>query len=150
MPLHRGTSRAVVSENIREMADAGHPLRQAVAAALHEKRLSAHTGDRTMDGTRQHKNLAMGKAIDGEGSNFGVPSFGQVNGGMTHPDAAHPTQMMPHGANSKMLKDGHRAGPPHVSRGDGKMPATAHSDHGPHHLPSEGGFGVPSMKSVNG
>jgi hypothetical protein len=29
-----------------------------------------------------------------------------------------------------------RAGPPHISRGGGKLPATAHSDHGPHHIPS--------------
>lgn len=34
MPLMNGTSRAVVSENIREMVNAGHPQDQAVAAAL--------------------------------------------------------------------------------------------------------------------
>ena len=35
MPLKRGNSRATISQNIREMVSAGHPQRQAVAAALH-------------------------------------------------------------------------------------------------------------------
>lgn len=34
IPLRKGASRAVVSENIREMIQAGHPQKQAVAAAL--------------------------------------------------------------------------------------------------------------------
>lgn len=34
MPLRKGRSQAVISENIREMVDAGHPQRQAVAASL--------------------------------------------------------------------------------------------------------------------
>jgi hypothetical protein len=35
MPLTKGNSRATISSNIREMVAAGHPQRQAVAAALH-------------------------------------------------------------------------------------------------------------------
>lgn len=34
MPLAKGKSRKVISSNIREMMDAGHPQKQAVAAAL--------------------------------------------------------------------------------------------------------------------
>lgn len=35
-PLRKGTSRATVAANIREMKNAGHPTDQAVAAALRE------------------------------------------------------------------------------------------------------------------
>lgn len=34
MPLRRGKSKETVSHNIREMIKAGHPKKQAVAAAL--------------------------------------------------------------------------------------------------------------------
>jgi len=38
MPLKKGRSKKVISENIKEMMEAGHPQRQAVAAALHQAR----------------------------------------------------------------------------------------------------------------
>jgi hypothetical protein len=34
MPLKSGKGKKVVSQNVREMVKAGHPQRQAVAAAL--------------------------------------------------------------------------------------------------------------------
>lgn len=34
MPLKRGRSRKTVSENVRELMDAGYPQKQAVAIAL--------------------------------------------------------------------------------------------------------------------
>jgi hypothetical protein len=37
-PLKKGTSDKVVSNNIREMRKAGYPQRQAVAAAMRQKR----------------------------------------------------------------------------------------------------------------
>jgi len=40
MPLKKGTSRATMGRNIAEMEKAGHPRKQAIAAALREKRES--------------------------------------------------------------------------------------------------------------
>jgi hypothetical protein len=36
MPLLKGSSREVISQNIREMVQAGHPQKQAIAAAYRQ------------------------------------------------------------------------------------------------------------------
>ena len=38
MPLKKGKSKKVISENIQEMIAAGHPQKQAVAASLNQAR----------------------------------------------------------------------------------------------------------------
>lgn len=40
MPLKKGSSKKVVSENIREMIESGHPRDQAIAASLSNARKS--------------------------------------------------------------------------------------------------------------
>ena len=40
MPLVKGKSKKVISENIREMVASGHPLKQAQAASLNQARKS--------------------------------------------------------------------------------------------------------------
>lgn len=43
MPLKSGSSKAVISSNIKEMVKAGHPQKQAVAAALHNAKVPRKT-----------------------------------------------------------------------------------------------------------
>lgn len=40
MPLHKGKSKKIIGENIKEMEAAGHPAKQAIAASLNQARKS--------------------------------------------------------------------------------------------------------------
>lgn len=40
MPLHKGTSRKIIGENIKEMEGSGYKKSQAIAASLNEARKS--------------------------------------------------------------------------------------------------------------
>jgi ribosomal protein L12E/L44/L45/RPP1/RPP2 len=55
MPLQKGTSRAVIGRNIKEMMKAGHKQSQAVAAALSTARKSgAKIPRRASPGSRKN------------------------------------------------------------------------------------------------
>jgi hypothetical protein len=49
MPLKPGKSKSIISSNIREMIDSGHPQKQAVAAALSTARRAMERGGRSKD-----------------------------------------------------------------------------------------------------
>ena len=53
MPLHKGKSKKVFSQNVREMVKSGHPIKQAVAAAYSMARGSG--------GKKRKTNRADGK-----------------------------------------------------------------------------------------
>ena len=55
MPLKKGSSQATISGNIREMMHAGHPQKQAIAAALNVARTHKKIGGE-VNGTPIHKN----------------------------------------------------------------------------------------------
>ncbi|ACI52216.1 conserved hypothetical protein [Gluconacetobacter diazotrophicus PA1 5] len=78
-----------------------------------------------MSGIRQHKAMAEGKRIEGERESFGIRSLESVQGGHEHPDRDLDT--------GRILSDADRACGKHVSRGGGRLPASANPDHGPHH-----------------
>ena len=44
MPLEKSKSKKAFKENVREMVNSGHPVKQAVAAAYSVKRKAEHKG----------------------------------------------------------------------------------------------------------
>ena len=77
MPLKPGKSKAVVSENIKEMVAAGHPQKQAVAAAL-------HTADKGTKQTYGHSPAQNTQAFDDRALGETPPKIGITTG---HPKA---------------------------------------------------------------
>lgn len=61
MPLHKGKSKAIISENIKEMVEAGHPQKQAVAASLNEARESGAKIPRKDKGSHHPRHHGSGR-----------------------------------------------------------------------------------------
>jgi hypothetical protein len=59
MPLRKGKSRKVISQNIREMMASGHPQDQSVAAAMNEAGMSKD--ERMTDAEMKAKHKRMMK-----------------------------------------------------------------------------------------
>ncbi len=58
MPLKKGKSRKVVSENISELVHSGRPQKQAIAIAMHEAGLSRD--DAPKKSKKKRRNLRYG------------------------------------------------------------------------------------------
>jgi hypothetical protein len=78
-------------------------------------------GARHMDGIRQHKRMAMGESI---GADSGFESLHGKH---------HKHMDRDNGTDHRTGGDGERSARPPIEHSKGKHPATAHSDHGPHH-----------------
>ena len=99
MPLKPGSSKAVVGENIREMVKAGHPQKQAVAAALHNAGTKQTYGHSPAQNTQAFDDRALGEtppkigittghpAVDTLPKSVGRPSLAVVWTGMENPRA---------------------------------------------------------------
>lgn len=85
------------------------------------------------DGMNQHKDMAMGKAIEGQGAgagDFGVKPSGDPMRRVQHMDD-HQTGST---ADSAHLADHERGARHPISTGANRHPAQAQPDHGPHHM----------------
>lgn len=150
MPLHKGKSRKVISENIREMVSTGHPPDQAVAAALRNAdkskgksmakngkhhSLSGQDGETVMAGSAgMSPRKAMGHGMGAGGGNFGVESYENEHG----PAEAHPDAKAMTGAKGAMADHERGIGEP-IRHTKGQHPAQSSPDHGPTH---PGGHGM--------
>lgn len=62
MPLIHSSSNTARQENIREMIDSGHPVKQAVAAAYHNQRdAERHTHEERNSERHEHERLKYGR-----------------------------------------------------------------------------------------
>lgn len=69
MPLKRGKSKEVISENIREMVESGHPQDQAVAAALDMARKS---GAKIPRKKKKHNNPGRKQSLSAQIRSLGL------------------------------------------------------------------------------
>lgn len=85
MPLHKGKSQEVISGNIREMVRAGHPQKQAIAAALSTARESAKGGFRA-------PKISVAPAMHGS---LHTPKVRKLHVGPIHSSVAGRTDHLP-------------------------------------------------------
>lgn len=122
MPLTKGKSQATISHNISEMIHAGHPQKQAIAAALNTARNSAHGG------LRMPKMPKVPRAKTGEHLHVG-PIHSSVAGRTDHLPMHVPSgsYVIPADIISAMGEGNTMAGFKHMKRVFGGMPYKAGS-----------------------
>src|SRR5690348_11078252 len=86
MPLESGSSKAVISHNIEEMEKAGHPHKQAVAAALHKAYDLAHAAGILLQ-SPQDRALFLKRANGDHAGTWCFPG-GSIEAGETPEQAA--------------------------------------------------------------
>ena len=74
MPLEPGSSQAVISHNIEEMVAAGHPQKQAVAAALSNADRENDEPGGPLDGTNEQSQMPLDPMKGPMGSGGGPAS----------------------------------------------------------------------------
>jgi len=89
MPLKPGKSKAVVSQNIKEMMASGHPQKQAVAAALNNaRRTSQSYGHSPAQNVDAYDDRALGETPPKVGITTGHPTPDKMPSGGATPAAA--------------------------------------------------------------
>jgi len=101
MPLKKGHSREVISQNIREMIASGHPAKQAIAAALANSRKSKKMAE---GGMVEHESLEHKMDSDPE-QDLGFGSIDSAHDAGRAGEPVYPVGMDPDGLSQNVMDE---------------------------------------------